>query len=354
MTTIHDDLKNIRNQYEEIQSVKVSLALFGQPGAGKSSLINCLVGKKVAEVGTKNDITQEASSHEWNGLYLVDLPGYGTKMFPADTYLEKFDILNFDFFLCVFSGTRLKEDDIDFFKKLREIGKYCLFVCNQVDRLWQEDRTLDDIKADIVNNIEEQVGIKETIYFTSCRHKDGLDKLTEGIYDLLGDIDSAKQEMWAKSAKAYSQKSLDEKKRACEKFVAIAAGTSAVNGFNPVPGVDIAVDVGILVRLNKQLKDYYGLTDEGLKAIEIAVPTIAPIVKNLVQYVATDGVLFLLKKYAGMVAVQQFSKWIPLVGQIIAPSVGFGLTMAVGSACLNDCHQIAEAILQKELEKMNK
>ena len=86
----------------------------------------------------------------------------------------------------------------------------------------------------------------------------------------------------------------------------------------------------------------------------IAVPTIAPIVKNLVQYVATDGVLFLLKKYAGMVAVQQFSKWVPLVGQIIAPSIGFGLTMAVGSACLNDCHKIAEAILQKELEKMNK
>jgi hypothetical protein len=28
--------------------------------------------------------------------------------------------------------------------------------------------------------------------------------------------------------------------------------------------------------------------------------------------------------------------------------------MAVGSACLNDCHKIAEAILQKELEKMNK
>ncbi len=349
--SIYDGVEWITTQYEEMKNIQVSVALFGQPGAGKSSLINCLVGENVAKVGARNDITQEESSYQWSGLYLVDLPGYGTKMFPANTYFEKFDILKFDFFLCVFSGARLKEDDIDFFKRLKELGKSCLFICNQADRLWQDDCTVDELKGHIVANVEKQVGIKESIYFTSCKDKEGLGALTEGIYELLGDINSAKQEMWAKSAKAYSTKFLDEKKRACNKFVSLAAGASAANGLNPIPGVDIAVDLGIVVSLFTKLRLYYGLTDTRLTAIQVAVPAVAPLVKNVIQYAAKDGVLFLLNKYAGKVVVKQFSKYVPIVGQLLASSVSFTLTTTVGNIYLNDCHKIAEAILETEINK---
>lgn len=59
--------------------------------------------------------------------------------------------------------------------------------------------------------------------------------------------------------------------------------------------------------------------------------------------------MILLKKYAGRVAVKSFSKWIPFVGQLIAASIGFAITMAAGNDYLNDCHQIAEHILEEEL-----
>ena len=62
--SIHDEAEKIRRKLDEENSTTVSVALFGQPGAGKSSLINKIVGKKVAEVGVETDKTVEAASYE--------------------------------------------------------------------------------------------------------------------------------------------------------------------------------------------------------------------------------------------------------------------------------------------------
>lgn len=102
--SIENEAEQILRKLEEELSTKVSIALFGQPGAGKSSLINKILGKKVAEVGVETDKTIEEASYEANGLKFVDLPGYGTKNFPKDTYFQRFNIQQFDLFLCVTSG----------------------------------------------------------------------------------------------------------------------------------------------------------------------------------------------------------------------------------------------------------
>ena len=82
---------------------KVKIAFFGQPGAGKSSLINELVGKKVAATGNGTDTTQIAQIIEYNEVVFVDLPGYGTCEFPANQYFTQFNPLQYDLFICVFS-----------------------------------------------------------------------------------------------------------------------------------------------------------------------------------------------------------------------------------------------------------
>lgn len=239
---ISEDEQRIKRKLEEERQTTVSVALFGQPGAGKSSLINKLVGEKVAETGVETDKTVEAASYEAKGIRFVDLPGYGTKQFPKETYFSKFNIDSFDLFLCVTSG-KLHAADTEFFSELSRKGKICIFVVNKHDELWEDNVSIEDLEERKRQDISKHLGQPIKVRFTSCRLNTGLNELTLDIYSKL---DTAKRERWARSAKAYSKEFLDEKKAACERYIAIAAGASATNALNPIPGLDLAVDLGVL------------------------------------------------------------------------------------------------------------
>ncbi|MEF8759172.1 MAG: GTPase [Candidatus Accumulibacter sp. UW25] len=344
--SIHDEAEKIRRKLDEENNTTVSVALFGQPGAGKSSLINKILGKKVAEVGVETDKTVEAASYEANGLRLVDLPGYGTKKFPKESYLNKFNIPGFDLFLCVISG-KLHHADTDFFQELARIGKVCIFVVNKHDELWEDGISTEELEKRKVNDITKHVGQSVKVVFTSCRKGTGIDALSAEIEKNLSE---AKRERWARGAKAYSTRFLQEKKVACEKYVSYAAGAAAANGINPVPGVDVAVDISIIMKLFKEIRDDYGLSDNFLTSLKkSSIPVVGRLANNVIQYAAKEGILMLLKSFAGRQAVKSFAKYIPYIGQLIAAGLGYAITSNVGNSYLSDCHELAEEILINKL-----
>ena len=69
---------------------EVHIALVGQPGAGKSSLINKLIGRKLFETGVHTDTTVDMQEAAFGTLRIHDLPGYGTARFPVERWAEEF------------------------------------------------------------------------------------------------------------------------------------------------------------------------------------------------------------------------------------------------------------------------
>ena len=344
--SIENEAEQILRKLEEELSTKVSIALFGQPGAGKSSLINKILGKKVAEVGVETDKTIEEASYEANGLKFVDLPGYGTKNFPKDTYFQRFNIQQFDLFLCVTSG-KLHQADTEFFQALVQNNKVCIFVVNKHDELWEEDVLIEELEERKRNDIDKHVGQRVTVIFTSCRKSTGLDELNNEINN---NLDEAKQERWVRGAKAYSLKFLEEKRIASEKHVSYATVAAAVNAINPVPGVDVAVDISIIMNLFQEIRDSYGLSDNFLANLQkSSIPVIGRLVNNVVRYAAKEGILMLLKKFAGRQAVKSLAKYIPFVGTAISAGLGYAITSNAGNSYLKDCHKLAEEALKNNL-----
>jgi predicted GTPase len=171
--SIDSQVDFIKQKLDEDLKTTVSVALFGQPGAGKSSLINRLVGRTVAEVGVETDKTVKLEWYESNGLNFADLPGYGTANFPAETYFEDFNISQFDLFLCVTNG-KFRKADTEFFQELKRIGKTCIFVFNQRNSLHQEDEHGNEIPVEKLeqrklDDIVKQVGQKIEVVFTTCQ-----------------------------------------------------------------------------------------------------------------------------------------------------------------------------------------
>lgn len=343
--SIHDEKEGLRSKLEQEQKALVRVALFGQPGAGKSSLINKLVGRRVAEVGVETDKTVDARDYQTDGVTFVDLPGYGTTRFPAATYWQQFDIDSFDCLLCVVSG-KLQQTDVDFFNRLIEADKACVLVVNKHDELWEEGVSIEELERRKRDDLRRQIPKARDIVFTSCRSGANIDVLQE---EIAKHLEGAKRGRWARTAKAYTVKSLNGKRAACERLVTIAAGVSAANGLNPIPGVDIAVDLGVLTTLFSEIRDNYGLTEKRLSALQ-ALPAAKGLADQVLKYATREGLLLLLKQFAGRQTVKEVSKYIPFVGQAVAATLGFTITNMAGNSYLDDCHQLAKQIIENHLE----
>lgn len=352
---IKEDIEKIKNKLKDLEATKVRVALFGQPGAGKSSIINNIRDIKEAEVSQRTDTTTEGKEYEWNGLHLYDLPGYGTSRFPKDEYFEKFKIKQQDLFLCVFSG-KFHQADTEFFREIREMGKVCIFIRNKRDDIWEDDIDINILEDQIRTDVKKQVKNEDIkIIFTSCRKPlYGFDVLSNLIHE---DLEPAKQERWARSAKAHSIEFLKEKKVASEEQIYLKAALSAVNALNPIPGIDMACDVGILFSLFTSIRKDYGLTTEKLDSLAkhgvtaSSLTIMQPLIANVLTGVSQTGIIILLKNFAGKQTIKQVTKYIPFIGQAIAGTLGFAITRTVGLSYLEDCHKLAEEILKSELEK---
>lgn len=343
--SLSEAAEEIRKKMQVDDNVRVSIALFGQPGCGKSSLINRLIGQHVATEGVRNDVTTERQDYEWNGLTLVDLPGYDTARFPADEYIARFKVTDFDLLLCVFDG-KFHAADIALFHEVNVRRKTCLFVRNKHDTMWQQGKELPELEQEVAANVAEQVGSQHEIHFTSCRQNTGLGELEDAIKSQL---EPAKQERWVRAAKAYTQQFLDQKKRLCEQRVLWSSAVAAASGTVPIPGANFAIDIPVLVSLFRFMRETYSLTDTALSAKDFAVPALAPLANNVVKYASTEGVVLLLQEASGAVVAEQVSKFIPIVGTAVAASLGFAIVRKVGNLYLRDCHRLAEAALESQL-----
>jgi GTP-binding protein Era len=162
------------------------VALAGRPNAGKSTLVNRIVGGKVAIVSDKPQTTRReirgiATSPDWQ-LVLVDLPGVQR---PRDALTERMQgrveraLAEADAVLLLLNGEQgVGPGDRFIARAVRNVGLPSVIALNKVDRL-DRGRTLAALAE------AADLGLKSEIFPISALTGEGVPELVEHVVTLL-------------------------------------------------------------------------------------------------------------------------------------------------------------------------
>ena len=344
------DYKHLASQFlqawQRERDHKIKICMFGQPGAGKSSLINELAGQRVARVSQATDTTREAQIVECPDVIYVDLPGYDTSLFPENAYFSTFNPLQYDLFLCVFAG-KLHQADVDFFGKIARTGRVCLFVRNKCDGLYDPSCSREELEAKIRRDLHHQVGPRETLVFTSCRRnrpagERGIPELERAMGALLPE---AQRDRFFRHAKAYTEEALQVKRRAAERSLKKFMMLAAANGLNPVIGMDAALDSQILKSLYRAVREAFGLSEKEVLPQGPASQAVKKLAEGVTGERVTKGITWLLRKKA----TGKTAKVIPVIGGAAVMGFNAASLYYLGQKYIDDCYTYALERLQAEI-----
>ncbi len=162
------------------------VALAGRPNAGKSTLVNQIVGGKVAIVSdkpqtTRREIRGVATGDDWQ-LVLVDLPGVQR---PRDALTERMQrqversLADADAALFVLNGEQqIGPGDRFIAAALKSAGVPTVSVLNKVDRLDRE-RTVRALSS------AAELGVQGELFPISAKSGDGVGPVVEQLVALM-------------------------------------------------------------------------------------------------------------------------------------------------------------------------
>ncbi|XP_060593492.1 interferon-gamma-inducible GTPase 10-like [Ruditapes philippinarum] len=130
--------QHVTHDLNKWKHVKIKIAVTGNSGAGKTSLINALRGihhgdENAAEEGVK-ETTKKKTSYSFPGndqIELYDIPGVGTLKHPIKSYMLDMNFEQYDFVVIV-SSQRFTENDALIIQELKRLQKPFYLVRSKI------------------------------------------------------------------------------------------------------------------------------------------------------------------------------------------------------------------------------
>jgi predicted GTPase len=176
-----DQIKEVENKLER---TKPSLMFYGIYNAGKSSLLNAIMGEKVASV---NDIpeTHKVSYYSWKSYTLVDTPGLNGP--EEDEKITVSEVNKHDIIMFVIDDSDNFDSDVITRKiiEILESKKPCIIVINK-----KNDSDMDKIlhiKAKMEENISKLSNVKHNFSFIALNAESALKAKQDDKPKLLSD-----------------------------------------------------------------------------------------------------------------------------------------------------------------------
>ncbi|MDY0029614.1 MAG: ribosome biogenesis GTP-binding protein YihA/YsxC [Pseudobdellovibrionaceae bacterium] len=169
------------------------IAFAGRSNVGKSSLINALMGRKIAHVSHTPGRTQQLNFFDvGNHFWLVDMPGYGYAKVSKELK-KNWNIVLRDYlkgrpnlrvvFLLIDSRHGLKETDIEMMKMLDTSAVAYRIILTKSDHPKKSD--LESMKETVEGSLKKHPAAFPFVQPVSSWEKEGLEELQQTILGLI-------------------------------------------------------------------------------------------------------------------------------------------------------------------------
>ena len=140
-----------------------------------------------------------------------------------------------------------------------------------------------------------------------------------------------------------------------EKHAKRIALLSAGNAFNPIPGLGLLTDIGLLLKLSRDLIAIYGLTNEQLDyEVRLHLKSKAwghqlkrRTLKALESLLTSKGIVAILRRFGYALETKELAKWLPYAGQAIAAVTGYRLASSYAQEAMAKCEAQALLVLKE-------
>ncbi len=146
---------------------------------------------------------------------------------------------------------------------------------------------------------------------------------------------------------------LDRVRKACRSMVRRRAATSGGLTLVPLPGIDIAGDVAMLMELIPAINRKFGLTPEQIEQLDthhkvMVYAMLKKVGTDLVGRVVTRQlVLASLKKVSVRLATKQVLKYLPIAGQAAAVALSVTAMIYLGNSHIDACYEVAKGAIRE-------
>ncbi len=162
---LEEACKHLKKVDEEEDNSAIKIAVVGKPNAGKSSLVNKILGTKrtiVSDVaGTTRDAIDTPFEHKGEPFVLIDTAGIRRKR-SVDEDVEYYSVLRAFgaikradvVFIVVDAEEGLTEQDVKIAGKVHEEGKASIIVMNKWDKIEKDTHTVEKFNKDLKEKLK--------------------------------------------------------------------------------------------------------------------------------------------------------------------------------------------------------
>lgn len=135
----------------------------------------------------------------------------------------------------------------------------------------------------------------------------------------------------------------------CRDLVRRRAALSALAAALPIPGLGLAVDLGVLLQMLEEINEAFGLTPQRIEALPpdhraATYRAIAALGSTAVGRVITrELIVAALRRAARRWVAKSFLRYVPLAGQVLAAGLSYAAVRLIGERHIEDCVAVLRA-----------